>query len=158
MSTGFMVDAGLGRVKLSWNDAENDFEDAMGINVYRYCERFVAAGWRNGTWHDAEIVNDTIQLNQTILGMETTSYTDYDVEPGKTYYYYYEFLSSDLKVCGTSNVVAATPLTATRGDANGSGNVDVADVITTVNYITNQNPQPFIFEAADVNDHDDTRC
>ena len=29
--------------------------------------------------------------------------------------------------------------------------VDVADVITEVNYITRQNPQPFIFEAADVN-------
>ena len=151
MSTGFTVDAGLGCVKLSWNDAENDFEDAMGINVYRYSERFVPAAWRDGSWHEAEMVNDTIQLNQTILDLETTSFTDYDVEPGKTYYYYYEFLSSDLKVCGTSNTVAATPLTSTRGDANGSGTVDVADVITTVNYITKQNPQPFIFEAADMN-------
>ena len=30
-------------------------------------------------------------------------------------------------------------------------NVDVADVITTINYVTGQNPQPFLFEAADVN-------
>ena len=152
MATGFMVDAGLGCVKLSWSDAGSDFEDAMGINVFRYSERFVPAGWRDGTWHEAETVNDTIQLNQSILDIETTSYIDYDVEPGKTYYYYYEFLSSDLKVCGTSNVVAATPLTSTRGDANCSGTVDVADVITTVNYITYQNPKPFLFEAADVNE------
>jgi hypothetical protein len=47
--------------------------------------------------------------------------------------------------------VTATPLTSTHGDANGSGAVDVADIITTVNYITKQNPQPFIFEAADMN-------
>jgi hypothetical protein len=50
-----------------------------------------------------------------------------------------------------SNVVAATPLTSTKGDANGSGDVDVADVITTVNYAAGQEPKPFIFEAADMN-------
>ena len=51
-----------------------------------------------------------------------------------------------------SNAVAATPLTAQKGDANGSMNVDIADVVTEVAYITFQNPQPFIFEAADVNE------
>ena len=50
-----------------------------------------------------------------------------------------------------SNVVAATPLTATRGDANGSGSVDVADVVTTVNYVTGLQPKPFVFDAADMN-------
>ena len=50
-----------------------------------------------------------------------------------------------------SKTVAATPLTASKGDANGSMSVDVADVVTEVAYMTNQNPQPFIFEAADVN-------
>ena len=44
-----------------------------------------------------------------------------------------------------------TPLTAQKGDANGSMSVDVADVVTEVAWMTNQNPQPFIFEAADVN-------
>ena len=42
-------------------------------------------------------------------------------------------------------------MTSTLGDANGSGKVDVADVITTVNYASGQEPKPFIFEAADVN-------
>jgi hypothetical protein len=51
-----------------------------------------------------------------------------------------------------SNTVAATPLTSTRGDANASGTVDVADIITTVNYIIQHNPTPFMFEAADMNE------
>jgi hypothetical protein len=51
--------------------------------------------------------------------------------------------------------VAATPLTASKGDANGSMSVDVADVVTEVSYMTGGNPQPFIFEAADVNGDND---
>lgn len=43
------------------------------------------------------------------------------------------------------------PHSSIRGDANGSYAVDVADVITTINYVTGQNPQPFLFDAADVN-------
>jgi hypothetical protein len=39
----------------------------------------------------------------------------------------------------------------TLGDANGSGEVDVADVITTVNYVAGMEPKPFIFNAADMN-------
>ena len=56
-----------------------------------------------------------------------------------------------MKEYDVSNVVAATPLTSELGDANGSGEVDVADVITTVNQITGLEPKPFIFEAADMN-------
>ena len=43
------------------------------------------------------------------------------------------------------------PVTSAMGDANGSGDVDVADVITTVNYAAGMEPKPFIFEAADMN-------
>ena len=63
----------------------------------------------------------------------------------------YKVLSTDLQAFDASNVVAATPLTSTLGDANGSGDVDVADVITTVNYAAGMEPKPFIFEAADMN-------
>jgi hypothetical protein len=124
----------------------------MGYNVYRYHQVIIPAGWRDGIWHDEELGNDTIWLNQEILDIETTSFIDSDVEPGKTYYYYYKVISTDLQEYDKSNVVAATPLTSKRGDANGSGDVDVADVITTVNYITRQEPKPFIFEAADMNE------
>ena len=37
------------------------------------------------------------------------------------------------------------------GDANNSGTVTVTDVVVTAQYILELNPQPFIFEAADVN-------
>lgn len=139
MATGFSAEAGMGKVNLTWNNDENDFEDAMGFNVYRYTI-------------DEAGKADTIRVNDEIVDIETTAYTDYDVVPGTTYYYLYRVLSTDLQEYDASNVVAVTPLTSTKGDANGSGDVDVADVITTVNYASGQQPKPFIFEAADMND------
>lgn len=136
MATGFMAEAGLGRVNLTWNNDENNFDDAMGFNVYRYTE--------------ATIDNPT-RINEDIVDIETTEFVDYDVTPGTTYYYMYKVLSTDLQEYDVSNVVAATPQTGELGDANGSGEVDVADVITTVNYAAGQQPKPFIFEAADMN-------
>ncbi|MBO4641943.1 MAG: S8 family serine peptidase [Bacteroidaceae bacterium] len=138
MATGFSAEAGLGRVELTWNNSNNDFEDAMGFNIYRY------------TVDDAGKA-DTICINREIVDIETTAYTDYDVVPGTTYYYMYKVLSTDLQEYDMSNVVAVTPQTSELGDANGSGDVDVADVITTVNYAAGQQPKPFIFEAADMN-------
>lgn len=140
MATGFSAEAGMGKINLTWNNDENDFEDAMGFNVYRY------------TFDDQGNQADAIRINEEIVDIETTAYTDYDVTPGTTYYYMYKVLSTDLQEFDASNVVAATPLTSTKGDANGSGEVDVADVITTVNYASGQQPKPFIFEAADMND------
>ena len=144
MATGFAAEAGLGRVNLTWNNENNDFEDAMGFNVYRYTTS-------PNPSQGGESVNDTIRINQDIIDIEATSYIDYDVKPGETYYYYYKVLSTDLQEYDVSNVVAVTPLTGELGDANGSGEVDVADVITTVNYAAGQQPKPFIFEAADMN-------
>ena len=137
MATGFMAEAGLGKVSLTWNNDENNFDDAMGFNIYRYTE--------------ATIDNPT-RINEDIVDIETTEYTDYDVTPGTTYYYMYKVLSTDLQEYDVSNIVSVTPLTSTKGDANGSGDVDVADVITTVNYASGQQPKPFIFEAADMNE------
>lgn len=37
------------------------------------------------------------------------------------------------------------------GDADGSGEITVADVVQTARYILNYNPEPFIFELADIN-------
>ena len=138
MATGFAAEAGMGRVDLTWNNEENDFADAMGFNIYRYTVNDVGKA-------------DTVRVNREIVDIEATEYTDYDVIPGMTYYYYYKVLSTDLQEYDVSNVVAVTPLTATRGDANGSGDVDVADVITTVNYAAGLEPKPFIFAAADMN-------
>ena len=144
MASGFQADAGLGCVNLKWNNENNDFEDSMGFNVYRYTAS-------PNPSQEGEIVYDTIRINEDILDLSATSYIDDNVTPGQTYYYYYKVLSTALQEYDVSNVVAATPLTATRGDANGSGNVDVADVVMTVNYVTGLQPKPFVFDAADMN-------
>lgn len=140
MATGFAAEAGLGKVELTWNNENNDFEDAMGFNVYRF---------------QLNANNDTInkvRVNETIIDLETEAYTDFNVTAGETYYYYYKVMSTDLKEYDISNVVAATPLTSIKGDANGSMSVNIADVVTIVSYLSQQDPQPFIFDAADVNE------
>ena len=152
MATGFMAEAGMGKVNLTWNNENNNFDDAMGFNIYRYIyvEKDSLDQWGNNTGVKI-IVPDTVRINQEIVNIEETAYTDYDVKPGETYHYFYKVLSTGLQEYDVSNVVAATPLTSTLGDANGSGSVDVADVITTVNYAAGMEPKPFIFEAADMN-------
>lgn len=138
MATGLMAEAGLGKVTLTWETDEEDFADLLGYNIYRY------------TMNEG-ISSDSIIVNSSVLDSEETEFVDYDVVPGTTYYYVIKQLTTSLTSHALSNSVAATPLTATKGDANGSMSVDIADVVTEVAYITYQNPQPFIFEAADVN-------
>lgn len=136
MSTGMMAEAGLGKVNLSWNTTDVNFDDMMGYNLYRYTK---------------EDKSDVAKINTTLISPTDDSYTDTDVVPGTTYYYYIMEMYTDLTQSAISNVVAATPLTAQKGDANGSMSVDIADVVTEVNYITKQPTGTFIFEAADVN-------
>jgi len=135
-SADFMATAGLGKVKMEWNN--NDLVDALGFNMYRM-----------------ENINDStltkpILINQTLI--TDTLYTDFNVIPNKKYYYFYKVLRTNLVETDSSKVVSAIPLTASRGDANGDlDKVTVLDIITIVSYLLGQNPQPFIFEAADVN-------
>ena len=158
MATGLMAEAGLGKVNLTWETDEEDFEDLLGYNIYRYTEvddsvsvvDYNKYGDYKKHWEYFTRM-DTIIINQTVLEATETSYTDYDVVPGTTYYYVIKQLTTSLNSHALSNAVAATPLTAQKGDANGSMKVDIADVVTEVSYITYQDPQPFIFEAADVN-------
>lgn len=142
-STGFMAEAGMGRVTLTWETLDpEEVEDVMGYNMYRY------------TMNEDGTSSDTTRVNQEILEEGTgteMSYTDYDVTPGTTYYYYYRALRSNLDSSEPSTTVAVTPLTSIKGDANGDTKVTVTDAVTEIDYLTNQNPQPFIFEAADVN-------
>lgn len=158
MSTGLMAEAGLGKVTLTWETDEEDFADLLGYNIYRWTQdtikwnrywdsqkqQYIDAGWRF----------DTICVNTSLLDAQDTEFVDYNVVPGKDYYYVIRQVTTSLNSYDLSNAVVARPLTAIKGDANGSMSVDVADVITEVNYITRQNPQPFIFEAADVNSDD----
>lgn len=155
MSTGLMAEAGLGKVKLTWETDEEDFEDLLGYNIYRWTNdtirwnrywdsslgKYVEAGWRI----------DTTMVNTQLIDAQDTAFTDFNVTPGKPYYYIIKQMTTSLNNYSISNPVVATPLTAQKGDANGSLTVDVADVVTEVNYMMGGNPEPFIFEAADVN-------
>lgn len=156
MATGLMAEAGLGKVSLTWETDEEDFEDLLGYNIMRYTDHvdsvYVVDYEKYGNYSKhLEIIGDTTIINPTVIDSEETSFVDYDVVPGTTYYYVIKQLTTSLTSHALSNAVAATPLTAQKGDANGSMNVDIADVVTEVAYITYQDPQPFIFEAADVN-------
>lgn len=135
LATGLFAEAGLGKVTLQWQTEEEDFEDLMGYHIYRWTEDS----------QDSTIINDYL------ITPEETEFVDYDVVPGVSYYYTIQQVTTSLQEYNFSNPVCATPLTATKGDANGSMSVDVADVVTEVAYLTGNNPQPFIFEAADVN-------
>lgn len=166
MATGLVAEAGLGKVTLNWETTETNFDDLLGFNVYRFDdgreEEYYEYGYNEnneyGRWKKTRIVVDTIKVNETLVepgaivdNKMEQSFIDYNVIPGTTYYYIVKEMSTDLSQNVVSNPVACTPLTASKGDANGSMKVDVADVVTEINYLTGQNPQPFIFEAADVN-------
>ena len=139
MSSNFFGEAGLGRVNLEWEQDDVNLDDMMGYNLYRYAI------------NDEGQIQDTLQLNRQLLDPTEKTFTDYDVTPGTTYCYFYRIMTTDLSETDPSKTVAVTPMTSAQGDANGSGDVDVADVVTTVNYASGMNPKPFIFEAADMN-------
>lgn len=138
MSAGFVAEAGIGQVNLSWDSPEEYFDDMLGYNLYRY------------TLNENFEPGDTIRINEDVL--TTEAFTDYDITPGTTYNYYYKVIRTSLSENSSSRVVSATPRAAGKGDADASGAVDVADVVTEVNYMVGRNPKPFMFEAADIND------
>ena len=155
MSTGFQATPGIGKVELEWNNQEMAVEDFLGFNMYRYKyeQQLTNRHYDNdlGQYvYDTVIApGDTLRLNQSLI--VDTLFTDYDVIPGERYYYFYKILRSSLTENSPSKTVSCVPYSAIRGDANGSMNVDVLDVVATVNYVTGQNPQPFLYDAADVN-------
>lgn len=138
MSTGFTAEAGVGKVKLNWENPEENFDDMLGYNMYRY------------TLDENEVASEPVKINENLLTDEEL--IDYDIVPGTTYCYYYKVLRTSLDENAPSRVVAATPRAAGKGDADASGDVDVADVVTEVNYMVGREPKPFIFDAADVNE------
>ena len=143
MSTGLMATPGLGKISLDWKTDEEDFEDLLGYNLYRYSVDSVGTS------------SDTIMVNKYLLQPNESSYVDYEVIPGQRYCYFIREMGTDLLENGVSSTISAVPLTAQKGDANGSFAVDIADVLTQVAYLSGENPEPFIFEAADVNNDGD---
>ena len=155
MSAGFQATPGIGKVDLEWNDQEVNYEDFLGFNIYRYqyvqqlTNRHYDSDPGQYVYDTLTVPGDTLRINQSLV--QDTVFTDFDVVPGERYYYYYKILSTSLTENSPSKTVSCVPHSTIPGDANGSYAVDVADVITTINYVTGQNPQPFLFDAADVN-------
>ncbi|MCK9281314.1 MAG: S8 family serine peptidase [Melioribacteraceae bacterium] len=138
-SSKFTATAGIGKVELKWT-RPSDIETLFGYNIYRFIQS-------NDT-----IYTDPQKVNSIFVS--DTIYTDYDVEPLKKYFYQYKVVKTDFTESDFSKVVNSTVLTAVKGDANGDLTVNILDITTVVNYILNQNPQPFILAAADYNnDH-----
>jgi len=134
-SIEFMATPGIGKVYLEWNRAGT--EDALGYNMYRYFN----------------ITDSTfsapIRINSSLI--TDTLFTDFGVIPDTTYHYYYKVVGTDLQESDSSKIIPAVPLAAANGDANGDMSVSVLDITAVIAYMLNQNPQPFLFEAADVN-------
>lgn len=137
LSTEFMATPGMGRVSLEWSSPDEYVDDLLGYNMYRY------------TFINDTTTTDTLLVNSSMI--TDTVYTDFNVVPGTRYFYTYKTVRTDFAESSFSNMVAATPYTAEKGDANGDLSVNVSDIISTVSYILMNNPQPFIFEAADMN-------
>jgi hypothetical protein len=137
LSTEFMATPGMGKVNLEWSSPDEFVDDLLGYNMYRY------------TFITDSTTTDTLLINSTMI--TDTLYTDFDVIPGTSYFYTYKTVRTDFSESSFSNIVAAIPYTADKGDANGDFNVNVSDIISTVSFILLNNPQPFIFDAADVN-------
>jgi len=134
-SMDFTATAGLGKVKLEWNNA--DIEDLLGFNMYRF-QNITDTTFTSPIPINTELITDTL-------------FTDFNVTPGTHYYYYYKVVRTDFAESDSSHIVNAIPVTASAGDANGDLTVNVLDITTIISYLLNQNPQPFIFDAADVN-------
>lgn len=135
-STDFLATAGIGKVKLEW-PAPSELPTLLGYNIYRF------TNLTDTTFTDPVQINDQLVTD--------TTYIDYKVEPHKKYYYKYKVVRTDFTESDYSKVVNATVLTAAKGDANGDLTITVQDIVSIVSYILNQNPQPFLAEAADVN-------
>jgi subtilisin family serine protease len=134
-SSEFIATPSLGKVKLQWNN--NSLIDGLGYNLYRM------------EHENDSILTNPILINSTLI--TDTLYTDHAVTPNKKYYYYYKILRTNLYETDSSKVVSAIPFTAAQGDANGDLDVNTIDISAVVSYSINENPQPFIFGAADVN-------
>lgn len=134
-SLAFQAYPGLKKVNLEWNNT--DLQDGLGYNMYRM-EQI-----NESTLSTPILINNSLIID--------TLYTDFSVTPNEKYFYYYKIVRTNLTETDSSKVVSAIPLSASKGDANGDLVVNVLDITTIVSYLLNNNPQPFITEAADLN-------
>lgn len=139
LSTGIEAESKLGYIAVKWQEPNEEDDMLLGYNLCRYI------------LSNDGVAGDTVAINKGLLDKTETSFIDDDVKSGVNYNYYLSQLNTDLSNVTVTNTVSVTSLTAVLGDANGSGSVDVADIVTDIAQMTGQNPKPFIFDAADIN-------
>jgi hypothetical protein len=81
-----------GGIKLTWN--QDEYETMLGYNIYR-------STTLNGTYS---------RVNFTVIHHSENEYTDFNVEPGKEYYYKYAILTTDLNESSFSDIVIGASL------------------------------------------------
>ncbi len=135
LAIDFNATPGIGKVFLEWPFETTN--DLMGFNMFRFRKI-------NDT-----VTTDTLLINQTLITDST--YIDYGVSPDSIYGYCYRIVGTDNKESDFSKVAYAKPLSSANGDANGDEQVNVLDITAIISYILEQNPRPFLFEAADLN-------
>lgn len=79
-------------VALSWT--QTDYDTLAGYNVYR-------SDKEDGSFS---------KINTRLVPGTIREFTDYDVEPGKDYYYYFTVVGTDMSESQPSNTVKATPI------------------------------------------------
>ena len=85
------AEGGANKVDLSW--AQNDYETLAGYNIYR--SEKADSGFK--------------KINLSVV--TDTSYTDTDVKPGVTYYYYFKVVNTDgNEENSVSNTASAAPI------------------------------------------------
>ncbi|MDE3059229.1 MAG: T9SS type A sorting domain-containing protein [Bacteroidota bacterium] len=134
-SEDFVANPGLGKIELSWVTPE--VQDILGYNMYRF------TNLTDTTYTDTTLISKSLVTD--------TTFTDFDVTPGKNYYYTYKVVRTDFSESDYSKIAGTKALTSAPGDANGDLSVNVLDVVSIASYILDQHPTPFIFAAADVN-------
>lgn len=77
-------------MELSW--IQDDFEEVMGYNIYR-------SEYRDG---------QDIRINPTLVSKDENTYIDIDAEPGKTYWYSFTIITTDMKESSPSPDIMAT--------------------------------------------------
>jgi hypothetical protein len=107
-----MAEAGLGKVSLSWFTDEEDFEDLLGYNIYRWTDfrdstyvYYDENGEYNPHW---KYFGDTAVVNDKLLLPEDIAYIDFDVVPGTSYYYEIRQITTGFTEYNFSNPVKAS--------------------------------------------------
>ena len=83
------------------NWVQDDYETLAGFNLYRATQYDPSLSIKSQSF---------TKINTTIISNDVYEYTDYDVEQGLDYYYYFTVVDTDFNESEPSNVIVCTPI------------------------------------------------